>query len=115
MNEKTKIILINTPHNPTGKIFTKSELQKIYDIIKPFPRIIVVEDAVYEHLPLSEYNPLHHPRFANLSDDAWNRTVSLSSAGKLFSATGVRVGWAIGPADLIQYVHSVSQFTVFCL
>jgi aspartate/methionine/tyrosine aminotransferase len=50
LNNKTKIVLINTPHNPTGKVFTVEEMERIHDLIKKYPNIIIVEDGVYEHL-----------------------------------------------------------------
>ncbi|EGR29652.1 kynurenine-oxoglutarate transaminase, putative [Ichthyophthirius multifiliis] len=110
LNEKTKILLINTPHNPTGKVFTLEEMKKIHEIIKPFEKVIVVEDGVYEHLCF-EYESLKLPRFANLD---WDRTISVYSAGKLFSATGIRIGWTIGPYELIKYVQSFHQYSIFC-
>lgn len=65
--------------------------------------MIVVEDGVYEHLCFDNYESLKLPRFGNVPG-AWNRTISVYSAGKLFSATGIRMGWAIGPSDLIKFV-----------
>ncbi len=96
-NEKTKAFLVNTPHNPTGKVFTLEELKKFEEILKKWPRVLVVEDIVYEHINYIEnQKPFYLPRFAQLSEEMWNRTVSVCSAGKLFSMTGCRVGWNIG-------------------
>lgn len=103
INNNTKILLINTPHNPTGKVFTLQELERIHEIVKKYPNCIVVEDGVYEHLCFDNYEPLKLPRFAQL-EGAWDRTVSVYSAGKLYSATGIRMGWAVGPQSIIKYV-----------
>ncbi|EGR27896.1 kynurenine-oxoglutarate transaminase, putative [Ichthyophthirius multifiliis] len=87
-------------------------MEKINSLIQKYPQLIIVEDGVYEHLCF-EHLPLKLPRFANLPN-TWNRTISVYSAGKLFSATGIRVGWAIGPQNLIKYVQSFHQYSVFC-
>jgi len=57
VNEKTKFILVNTPHNPTGKIFTQEELQNIANIVLKYPNCFVLEDSVYEHLVFGKYEP----------------------------------------------------------
>ncbi|KAL4506698.1 hypothetical protein ABPG72_000269 [Tetrahymena utriculariae] len=113
INDNTKILLINTPHNPTGKVFNRQELERIHEIVKKYPKCIVVEDGVYEHLCFDNYEPLKLPRFAQL-EGAWDRTVSVYSAGKLYSATGIRMGWAVGPQSIIKYVQSFHQYSVFC-
>lgn len=100
-NANTKAILLNSPHNPTGKIFTEAELTRFAEIIKKYDRVVVIWDGVYEAHAYDRYEPLQIPRIANLPG-MWERTISISSAGKLFSATGVRIGWAIGPEHLIK-------------
>ena len=106
------MLIINTPNNPTGKILSNQELAQIADIVKSFPRVIVISDEVYEHMIYDKYKKL--PRFATLSG-MWDRTVTIHSAGKFLSATGLRVGWAIGPKNLINYIHAVSQYNTFCM
>ncbi len=73
----------------------------------------MIEDGVYEHITYN-YDPLKLPRFAQLKD-MWSRTVSIYSAGKLFSATGTRIGWAIGPSNLIKNINAFQQYNSFCL
>ncbi len=94
---KTKMIVLNTPHNPVGKVFTKDELLKIGDLaIKN--NILILSDEVYERL---FYTPF--TRIATLSPELERLTITVGSAGKTFAATGWRVGWLIGHPDLIKY------------
>lgn len=86
---KTKLLLINTPQNPTGKMFTMGELEGIAAILRDFPRAIVVSDEVYEHMT---YGGKEHVRLATLPD-MWERTITVSSAGKTFSITGWKIGY----------------------
>lgn len=90
LSSKTRILILNNPNNPTGKVFTKEELERIADLIKPFPRIIVLSDEVYEHCFFEGVNEIK--RFAKVSG-MFERTISILSAGKAFAATGIRVGW----------------------
>ncbi|KAL4510636.1 hypothetical protein ABPG72_004790 [Tetrahymena utriculariae] len=113
-NENTKAILLNSPHNPTGKIFTYQELERFAEIIKKYDRVAVIWDGVYEAHAYDKYEPLQIPRIANIPG-MWERTISVSSAGKLFSATGVRIGWAIGPEHLIKCTAAFHQYNGFCI
>jgi kynurenine--oxoglutarate transaminase/cysteine-S-conjugate beta-lyase/glutamine--phenylpyruvate transaminase len=112
LNEKTRVLVLNTPNNPTGKILTPEELQRIAKILEKYPRVIVIMDEVYEFMIYNEYKEL--PRMANVPG-MWDRTLSLMSAGKIFSATGCRVGWGIGPKHLISKVTAIFQFNSFCM
>eukprot|EP01041_Mallomonas_annulata_P010216 gene10216-21294_t len=111
ITNKTKILLLNTPHNPTGKILTHEELYQISLLIQKYPNIIVITDEVYENLI---FDNKIHTRFATLPH-MWNRTITITSAGKTFSITGWKVGWAIGPQHLIQPIFFVNQWTRFCV
>lgn len=103
ITEKTKLIVINTPHNPIGKIFTEEELTRIGKLCIEH-NIILLSDEVYENL----YYTSSFPRPAALAalPELAARTLTVGSAGKSFAATGWRVGWVQGPADLIKYVTS---------
>lgn len=114
LNDKTKAILINSPHNPTGKVFTEEEIKKIADLLREYPKVIVIEDNVYEGLTFDEYYQKPLPKLA-FEPGFHERTIGVYSAGKIFAATGIRVGWAIGPAHLIKGVQSVAQYTFFCI
>jgi kynurenine aminotransferase len=95
---KTKFIILNTPHNPVGKIFTKEELTQIGELAVKH-NILIISDEVYENL----YYGGEFPRIATLSPDFNERTFSIFSAGKSFAATGWRIGWIIGNPELIKY------------
>lgn len=113
LNEKTKMIVLNSPNNPTGKIYSYEEYKEMASIIiKRSPNAIVLSDEVYEHIYFDNHQEF--PRIANV-DGMWNRTITLSSGGKIFSATGARIGWFVGNADLINSIFSIHQYTTFCM
>jgi len=101
---RTRAILINTPHNPTGKVFSRDELAFIADLCVKHD-LIAITDEVYEHLVFEG----EHVRLATLPGMA-DRTITLSSVGKTFSLTGWKVGWAIASPDLSKCVRSGRQF-----
>ncbi|KAF8305585.1 PLP-dependent transferase [Clavulina sp. PMI_390] len=105
---KTKFIFLNTPHNPIGKVFDVDELTEIGRIAKEHD-LIILADEVYDCLALDK----EHVRIATI-DDLWERTITIGSAGKSFSATGWRVGWAIGPKNLIHPALAATTRIVFC-
>lgn len=97
-NAKTKMIVLNSPHNPVGKVFSKEELTKIGDLCLKY-RTLILSDEVYDRL---YYVPF--TRVATLSPALAKITLTVGSAGKNFYATGWRVGYLIGPPELIKYV-----------
>jgi len=108
---KTKLMLLNTPHNPTGKVLTRDELLQIADILKRHPHVTAVCDEVYEKLV---YDNRQHVRLASLPG-MWDRTVTISSCGKTFSCTGWKVGWAYGPQSLIKPIMLANQWIQYCV
>lgn len=104
---RTRLILLNTPHNPTGTVLTADELQNIAHIAINHD-LLVVTDEVYEHLT---YDVPHIP-IASL-EGMRERTVTISSAGKAFSFTGWKVGWVTATPELIDAVKTVKQFLTF--
>ncbi len=100
----TRVILINTPHNPTGVVFTVEELQAIATIAIEHD-LIFISDEAYEHQWFEDHQ---HVPIATLPGMA-ERTVTIGSAGKSFSFTGWKIGWATGPAPLIRAVRAVRQ------
>ncbi|ETV75733.1 hypothetical protein H257_10109 [Aphanomyces astaci] len=105
----TKMIVLNTPHNPTGKVFSKDELEGILGVLDRHPQIIILSDEVYE---FACFDGTPHERIATY-DGMFDRVISLFSAGKTFSCTGWRVGYAILPqkyADLVAKTHSAIPF-----
>ena len=104
----TRLLLLNTPHNPTGKVFTADELRVIAELCTKHD-VIVLTDEVYEHLV---FDGAEHVPLASLPGMR-ERTLSLSSAGKTFSFTGWKVGWATGPAELVAAAQAAHQFVTF--
>jgi len=105
---RTKAIIVNSPHNPTGTVFSRSELTFIANLCQEFD-ILAITDEVYEHIV---FDGSTHIRLATLPGMR-ERTLTLSGAGKTFSCTGWRIGWAIGPALLQEALCLLRQFTVF--
>jgi N-succinyldiaminopimelate aminotransferase len=107
ISDRTRLILVNTPHNPTGKVFSRAELEVIADASRRHD-LIVVTDEVYEHLV---YEP-PHVSLGTLPGMA-ERTITISSAAKTFSVTGWKVGWACARHELIAAVRTAKQFLTF--
>lgn len=107
-SDKTKLILINSPHNPTGKVFSRAELQIVADLCQKH-NVIAVTDEVYEHLVFDDHQ---HIPLATLPGMA-GRTVTISSIGKTFSVTGWKVGWTIATPALSEGIRRVHQQTTF--
>ncbi len=105
---RTKVILVNSPHNPTGMVLRDQELRAIADVACEHD-LVVVTDEVYEHLT---YDDERHVPLASL-DGMRERTLTISSGGKTFSFTGWKVGWASGPADLVRATLTAKQFLTF--
>lgn len=106
---RTKAILLNTPHNPTGTVLTRDELQAVADVAITND-LVVVTDEVYEHLVLDP--DAEHVPLATLPG-MFARTLTLSSVGKSWSLTGWKVGWATGPADLVTALTSAKQWLTY--
>lgn len=107
VTDRTRIILINDPHNPTGSILGQQTLELIVELAHKHDAIIVT-DEVYEHLVFGE----RHIPIASLPG-ARERTVSISSGGKTFNTTGWKIGWITAPAPLVQAILAVKQFLTF--
>jgi N-succinyldiaminopimelate aminotransferase len=105
---KTKVLLLNTPHNPTGKVFSLTELMQIAELALDHD-LLVISDEVYEHLT---FDGAAHIPIATLPGMA-DRTITISSGGKTFSFTGWKVGWACARPALIDAIRSVKQFLTF--
>ena len=107
-NSKTKAIILNTPHNPIGKVFTREELQVIADLCIKHDTLCI-SDEVYEWLV---YKGNKHIKIATLPG-MWERTITIGSAGKTYSVTGWKLGWSIGPQNLIKHLQVVHQNTLY--
>ena len=105
---RTRFILLNSPHNPTGTVLARDELQAIADLAIEHD-LVVITDEVYEHLVFDSHE---HVPLATLPG-MFERTLTLSSAGKSYSFTGWKVGWATGPAELVAAVLAAKQWLTF--
>mmetsp|Transcript_28732 Transcript_28732/g.41066 ORF Transcript_28732/g.41066 Transcript_28732/m.41066 type:complete len:590 (+) Transcript_28732:134-1903(+) len=124
ISSKTRAIILNSPHNPTGKVFNLSEMKHIAESVKTAgPQCVVISDEVYKYIvhsspPQEELLGVGnscpgHIHFASLPG-MWDRTITVSSAGKTFSATGWQVGWCIGPSHLVSPIHQLLPYVQFC-
>ncbi len=105
---RTRLILINTPHNPTGKMFSREELGFVAALCQRHD-VLVLTDEVYEQI---RFNGVEHVPMATLPG-MWERTLTVNSTGKTFSMTGWKVGYAVGPPDLTRAVRATHQFVTF--
>ena len=105
---RTKLIIINSPHNPTGTVFSAEELEEIAAVCREHD-IIAITDEVYEYLT---FDGAKHIPLATLPGMR-ERTLGISSAGKTFSVTGWKTGWVTGPAPLVAAARAVKQFLTF--
>jgi N-succinyldiaminopimelate aminotransferase len=105
---RTRLLLVNTPHNPTGKVFTRTELGTLAALAMEH-ELLVLTDEVYEHLVFSGARHASLATFPGMRE----RTLVVSSAGKTFNVTGWKVGWICGPAPLVSAVRTAKQFLTY--
>jgi len=105
---RTRVILLNTPHNPTGTVLTRTELEAVAAAARAADAVVVT-DEVYEHLT---FDGAAHVPLATLPGMA-ERTLTVSSSGKTFSLTGWKIGWVTGPEPLVTAVRTVKQFLTY--
>jgi N-succinyldiaminopimelate aminotransferase len=105
---RSRLLLLNTPHNPTGKVLSRAELEEVADVCRRHD-LVAVTDEVYEHLV---YDSRRHVPLATLKGMR-ERTVTVSSAGKSFSVTGWKVGWACASPELLAGVRAAKQFLTY--
>lgn len=106
-SDRTRVVLVNTPHNPTGRVLPRAVLETVVELAERHDALVVT-DEVYEHLTFD----VPHVPIATLPGAA-ERTISISSAGKTFSTTGWKIGWLTAPAPLVDAVLAVKQFLTF--
>jgi N-succinyldiaminopimelate aminotransferase len=107
-SSRTRLVLLNTPHNPTGKVFTRAELELVCALAREHDAWVVT-DEVYEHLV---FDGAEHVPVSTLPGMR-ERTLTISSAGKTFSTTGWKVGWVSGPPEAVAAVRAVKQFLTY--
>jgi aminotransferase len=104
-HSQTKAIIVNTPNNPTGKVFTRSELELIRDLCMEF-NVLAITDEIYEHIL---YDGTRHISMAAL-DGMRDRTITINGLSKTYSVTGWRVGWAVAPPAITDAIRKVHDF-----
>jgi N-succinyldiaminopimelate aminotransferase len=105
-SDKTKVILLNTPHNPTGKVFSHAEMALIAQLCNQY-NVIAISDEVYEELVFDDH--VHRPLCTY--PGMYERTITVSTLGKTFDVTGWKVGWAIAPQALSQFILRIRLYT----
>jgi N-succinyldiaminopimelate aminotransferase len=105
---RTRLLVLNTPHNPTGKVFTAAELAVLADLAIEAD-LLVLTDEVYEHLVFSGAEHVSPATLPGMRE----RTLLVSSGGKTFNTTGWKIGWACGPAPLVSAVRTAKQFLTY--
>jgi len=108
-SRKTKAVIVNTPHNPTGRVFTRQELELIRDLCRDYDAFAIT-DEIYEHII---YDDRRHVSIASL-DGMSNRTITISGFSKTYSATGWRVGYIVAPKKLTGEIRKVHDFLTVC-
>jgi aspartate/methionine/tyrosine aminotransferase len=110
ISPRTRLLIINTPSNPIGKVFDRAELHAIAQLVQKHD-LLLLSDEVYEWMV---YDDVPHTRIATLPG-MWERTITLGSAGKTFSVTGWKIGWAIAPRPLAHAVLMAHQWIPYCV
>ncbi|KAI8848089.1 pyridoxal phosphate-dependent transferase [Chytridium lagenaria] len=112
ITSKTKLLFVNNPHNPVGKVWSRTELEAIAKIADEFD-LLVIADEVYESLVYSD-SPSPMIKFASLPG-MFERTITLGSIGKMFGVTGWKIGWCIGSEEIIRSIWMIHQFVPFAV
>lgn len=107
--EKTKALILNTPHNPTGGVFTRQELEKIARVVEDLP-LLVISDEIYEEFVYE----VPHISFASLGENIYNRTLTVNGVSKTYGMTGWRIGYAGGPEEIIQAMIKFQSHSTSC-
>lgn len=107
-NENTRLLLVNNPHNPSGKVWSEEDLSHLCEILREFPNVILLSDEVYEFIHFEKKHLSAH-----LYADLHNRTIVVSSFGKSFHITGWKIGYLVAPEKLMVEIKKVHQFNVF--
>ena len=104
---KSKVLIINTPNNPTGTVYSKAELTELAEVAKKHD-LLIIADEMYEKLI---YGNIPHVSIASLSEDAYNRTLTINGVSKSYAMTGWRIGYVAGPVEIIKLMNSIQSHT----
>jgi aspartate aminotransferase len=108
---KTRMVMLNSPSNPTGATYTRAELEAIVDVLEPHPGVAILSDEIYEHLV---YGTTKATCLVTLRPWLRDRTITISGASKSYAMTGWRMGWAIAPAALVKAMDNIQSQETSC-
>lgn len=106
ITQRTRLVVINSPSNPTGMVYSRSELEAIGDVLRQHPDVLIASDDMYEHILWSD-EPFCN--IVNTCPDLYERTIVLNGVSKAYSMTGWRIGYAAGPANLIKAMKKIQS------
>lgn len=109
---KTKVLVLNSPSNPTGQVYTAHELEAIATVLRQHPRIVVISDDIYNQLVFTGETVA--PHILHVAPDLKDRVVIVNGVSKTYSMTGWRLGWALGPEPVIKAMSNYQSQTVSC-
>lgn len=110
VNERTRMIIINNPHNPSGRIWTENDFLQLENLLDKYPQLLVLSDEVYEYITFESKHIS-----VNTHEKIRSRSIIVSSFGKTFHITGWKVGYIVAPIALMIEIKKVHQFLVFCV
>jgi methionine aminotransferase len=110
VNERTRMIIINNPHNPSGRIWTESDFLQLENLLDKYPQLLVLSDEVYEYITFESKHIS-----VNTREKICSRSIIVSSFGKTFHITGWKIGYIVAPIALMIEIKKVHQFLVFCV
>ena len=112
VSEKTKILVLNSPSNPTGEVYSHAELAALAEVLKSHPQVIILSDDIYNRLVFEE--PYLAPHILQVSPELRERTLCVNGVSKSYSMTGWRVGWAVGPVGVVSAMTRYQSQTTSC-
>src|SRR5690606_34532509 len=104
----TKWLILNTPNNPTGSVYTKEILRTVADVLKKHPHVLIMVDEIYEHLV---YDNTPYVSLLDVAPELADRTLLVNGVSKSYAMTGWRIGYGVGPRDLIKAINSLQSHT----
>lgn len=112
LNPKTKVLFLNSPSNPTGCMYSADELKALGDVLRDFPNVVVITDDIYNRLVFEDSGLA--PHLLQVCPELQDRTLVLNGASKTYSMTGWRIGWALGPKELVSAMTKLQSQSVSC-
>ena len=106
ITNRTKWLILNSPNNPTGSYYTKSELEKLANVLSEYPHIHIISDDIYEHI---RYSDDQYVNIANINDDMKERTFVVNGVSKAYAMTGWRIGYVAGNKDIIKAISKIQS------